>query len=198
MAFLAFEEEHGALPMATAYRTREGKPGLSWRVALLPYLGEAELHARFHLDEPWDSPHNLALLPEMPRVYRQKPVYRFSSEPAENLRGETFYQVIRGRGFLFDGHFAETRQVAGSEWLGRALAGLKERSQRTVLLVMGRTAVPWTAPEDIDAEDGEPIGPRLMLSRGYYHLAQLDSRHGGLNKDTTEQEWRAILRIDEQ
>jgi hypothetical protein len=167
-------------------------------VALLPYLGEAELHARFHLEEPWDSPYNLTLLPEMPRVYRQKLVYRFSSEPAENLRGETYYQVIRGRGFLFDGHFTETRQVAGSEWLGRALAGLDKGTQRIVLLVMGRTAVPWTAPEDIDAEDGEAIGPRLMLSRGYYHLPQLDSRHGGLNKDTTEEEWWAILRIGEQ
>ena len=31
---------------------------LSWRVALLPYVGEGKLYAEFKLDEPWDSAHN--------------------------------------------------------------------------------------------------------------------------------------------
>ena len=42
----------------------EGKPLLSWRVALLPSMGPAgvELHSKFKLDEPWDSETNLELL----------------------------------------------------------------------------------------------------------------------------------------
>lgn len=43
---------------------------LSWRVHLLPYLGEHQLYSEFHLDEAWDSPHNLPLLDRMPDVYR--------------------------------------------------------------------------------------------------------------------------------
>ena len=45
---------------------KDGKPALSWRVALLPYLDQQSLYDRFHLDEPWDSPHNKALIKEMP------------------------------------------------------------------------------------------------------------------------------------
>ncbi len=46
-----------------------GKPKLSWRVALLPYLEEMDLYRKFHQDEPWDSPHNKALIPRMPAVF---------------------------------------------------------------------------------------------------------------------------------
>ena len=45
---------------------KDGKPLLSWRVALLPYLDQAVLYKKFKLDEPWDSPHNHALLKYMP------------------------------------------------------------------------------------------------------------------------------------
>jgi|GEM_PF-6738935 len=45
-------------------------PGLSQRVWLLPALGEEVLYQKFHLDEPWDSPHNSQLIPEMPAIYR--------------------------------------------------------------------------------------------------------------------------------
>ncbi len=40
-------------------RDAQGQPHLSWRVYLLPYLDQGNLYERFHLDEPWDSPHNL-------------------------------------------------------------------------------------------------------------------------------------------
>ena len=37
---------------------KDGKPLLSWRVAILQYLDgkEKALYEKFHLDEPWDSP----------------------------------------------------------------------------------------------------------------------------------------------
>ncbi len=60
---------HGAFPTAySADSTR--RPLHSWRVHQLPYLGHKPLFDRFRLDEPWDSDHNLALLSEMPEVYR--------------------------------------------------------------------------------------------------------------------------------
>jgi hypothetical protein len=40
---------------------------LSWRVAILPFLAEEELHAEFRPFEPWDSPHNKALIARMVR-----------------------------------------------------------------------------------------------------------------------------------
>jgi hypothetical protein len=43
--------------------------GLSWRVALLPALGEEDLYKQFKLNEPWDSEHNKQLIAKMPKVF---------------------------------------------------------------------------------------------------------------------------------
>src|SRR5262249_32558111 len=53
-----------------AIQHERGRALLSWRVALLPYLGEAELYKQFHLDEPWDSAHNKQLIAQMPGVFQ--------------------------------------------------------------------------------------------------------------------------------
>src|SRR5437868_3063260 len=59
---------YGHLPPA-AIRDKEGRPLLSWRVALLPFLEQDQLYKRFKLDEPWDSEHNKKLLAAMPKTY---------------------------------------------------------------------------------------------------------------------------------
>ncbi len=69
LAMLNYESTYKSLP--PAYVTDEqGKPLYSWRVVLLPYVGEDALYKEFHLDEPWDSPHNQSLLIRMPFVFR--------------------------------------------------------------------------------------------------------------------------------
>jgi hypothetical protein len=52
-----------------AIQDENGKALLSWRVALLPYLGQQQLYDQFKLDEPWDSEHNKSLLSQIPPVY---------------------------------------------------------------------------------------------------------------------------------
>src|SRR5439155_26207053 len=41
---------------------QDGKPLLSWRVHILPYVEEDLLYQQFKLNEPWDSPNNIRLL----------------------------------------------------------------------------------------------------------------------------------------
>jgi hypothetical protein len=48
----------------------DGKPLLSWRIALLPTLGLEDLYRQFKLDEPWDGPTNKPLLDKMPSIFR--------------------------------------------------------------------------------------------------------------------------------
>ncbi|HEY7423501.1 MAG TPA: sigma-70 family RNA polymerase sigma factor [Gemmataceae bacterium] len=82
---------------------KKGKALLSWRVALLPYLDQNNLYKLFHLDEPWDSPHNRKLLD----TYSPK-VYATPGRPAHApLR--TYYQV-----------FVSTRAAAGAGMPGGA------------------------------------------------------------------------------
>ncbi len=47
-----------------------GRPYLSWRVLLLPIIGQTDLFNKFKFNEPWDSEHNRALIPQMPAIYR--------------------------------------------------------------------------------------------------------------------------------
>jgi hypothetical protein len=54
--------------LADSY-TANGKPLLSWRVHLLPRLGEEAMYRRFKLDQPWDSPANRNLAYSVPQVY---------------------------------------------------------------------------------------------------------------------------------
>ncbi|QDV23779.1 DUF1559 family PulG-like putative transporter [Aureliella helgolandensis] len=74
-----------------------GRELLSWRVFLLPYLGEEALYKQFRLNEPWDSPHNRTLVDKMPAV--------FADVGNSNLpSGHTRLQVVLTDGSVWDGN----------------------------------------------------------------------------------------------
>jgi Protein of unknown function (DUF1559) len=122
---------------------KDGHPLLSWRVLLLPDLGKKELFAEFHLDEPWDSPHNLALLPLMPRDYESPDDVHHKTEPFT-----TFYQVFVGEGTAFE----------GKKGL-RFPEDFPKGDSKTILIVEAGKAVPWTKPEDLVYEPNQPLPP---------------------------------------
>jgi hypothetical protein len=137
----------GHLP-APALADRAGKPLLSWRVAILPQLGYPSLYARFHLDEPWDSPHNRALLREMPK--------EFACPGGPGPRaGQTGYLVVVGPK-------SETGSV-NTPFEPTRGAGLEEffdGTSNTVLVNETDTLVPWTKPQDLQWTPGGPL-PQL-------------------------------------
>ena len=65
LAFHNYHDVNGSLPN-NSY-TPDGKPLLSWRVHILPFVGESALYQQFNLNEPWDSP-TTPLDARMPRV----------------------------------------------------------------------------------------------------------------------------------
>ena len=54
LAMLNFQGAYGYFPGGIYDST--GKVGLSWRVAILPFIEQEALYKQFKLDEPWDSP----------------------------------------------------------------------------------------------------------------------------------------------
>lgn len=144
-------DKNGVLP-AAAITSPDGKPLLSWRVAILPHIGQAELYKQFKLDEPWDSPNNKALLERMPATY---------GCPSEALApGMTHYKVFTGPGSIFD-----TANRGGTK-----LVDIRDGTSNTLLVVEAGEPVPWTKPEDL------PFGG------GASPLDGVGSKHpGGLN-----------------
>ncbi len=118
----------------------QGKALLSWRVALLPFLGQNELYKQFRLNEPWDSPYNLRLLKKMPAVY--------AAPGADREAGMTFYQVFVGEHAAFEKH-RHTR-----------IADIIDGTSNTILIAEAGSAVPWTKPEDLHFAIDEPL-PQL-------------------------------------
>jgi hypothetical protein len=92
LAMLLYERRHGTLPPAYIVDA-EGNPLHSWRVLLLPYLGQEELHGKLRLDEPWDSAHNR-------RFHDARlPIYQCPSATLEP--GRTTYSVVVGENTAF-------------------------------------------------------------------------------------------------
>src|SRR4051794_12988968 len=88
-AFHGYGTDHDA-GWADDIADKTGRPLLSWRVVLLPYLGEQKLYEEFRLNEPWDGEHNKKLIEKMPGVYA--PVRGRAKV------GETVYQRFVGPG----------------------------------------------------------------------------------------------------
>lgn len=114
-------------------KSKDGKPLLSWRVMILPYLEENQLYNEFHMDEPWDSEHNLQLLERMPAVFSNP---RVAAPP-----GYTVYLAPSGEGTWPEDTLRLSQVTDG---LSNTIAVVEAR---------GELAVPWTKPDDFDIGD---------------------------------------------
>jgi hypothetical protein len=155
VALHSYHNDYGTLPPA-AICSKDGKPLLSWRVAILPYLEEGTLPQEFRLDEPWDSPHNLKLLKRMPKVYA--PAGMTTQEPYT-----TFYQGFVGKGTVFT---ADPKQGTPLTRITNA-----DGTSTTYMVVEAGEPVPWTKPADIPYDPDKPV-PALggMFKQGFNAL----------------------------
>ena len=68
LAMHNFNSANDHFPAATVIGP-DGKTPHSWRVAILPFIEKQDVYNKYKFDEPWDSPSNLKLIPEMPAIY---------------------------------------------------------------------------------------------------------------------------------
>jgi prepilin-type processing-associated H-X9-DG protein len=145
LGLLNYESAYKKFP-ARIGKSADGKPLLSWRVRILPFLEEQALYNEFHLDEPWDSEHNIKLLERMPAVYANPRVV--------TLPGHTAYLLPYGE---------------DTGWPEDALRmpNITDGTSNTVAVVEagGEVAVPWTKPDDLDI-DAYPDGSWMPPGAG--------------------------------
>jgi RNA polymerase sigma factor (sigma-70 family) len=130
LAMHNYHDTNNEFPAHAIYDNNGKKPLLSWRVAILPYIGENDLYNEFKLDEPWDSAHNKKLIEKMPSVF--EPV-----AGGKKGKGLTYYQVFTGPDTPFDGANKIT------------LNGITDGTSNTILAVEAKDPVPWTKPADL-------------------------------------------------
>ncbi|MGC8638270.1 MAG: DUF1559 domain-containing protein [Isosphaeraceae bacterium] len=148
---LAWHNYHSANNVFPHYiNDKNGKPLLSWRVAILPYIEQQDLYNRFKLDEPWDSPNNKALIKEMPKTFlcpdRRKP------EP-----GTTSY-----RGFVGTRAILEKGQEI-------SIQSVFDGTSNTIAVVEAKDVVIWSKPDDLPFDEAPLVIPRSLYGAGSPH-----------------------------
>ena len=68
MAVANYHETYGCFPPAYV-ADGDGKPMHSWRVLILPYLGQQELYNAYDFAEPWNGPSNGKLAGRIGNIY---------------------------------------------------------------------------------------------------------------------------------
>jgi prepilin-type processing-associated H-X9-DG protein len=147
LAMHNYHQAHDAFP-AAYLAAKDGKPLLSWRVLILPFVEQKSLFDQFHLNEPWDSAHNKTLIARMPRIYAC-PV----GSKALAAEGKTTYLTPRGPATLFPG--AE----------GIKLKDVTDGTSNTIMAVDASDdmAVIWTKPDDWE------VAPNFQLQGLFGH-----------------------------
>ena len=134
-----YNDTYGHLPTQAIYG-KDGKPLLSWRVLILPFMEQGALYKQFHLDEPWDSAHNKKLLGQMPKTYQL---------PDSKEMTKTFYLAFVGPDAFFEGKRPR-----------RFPASFQDGTSNTFMCVEAADPVPWTKPEDLPFDPDKPL-PKL-------------------------------------
>jgi hypothetical protein len=150
MALHNYHDQNKRLP-PWASCDKNGKPQLSWRVFLLPYIEEVGLYRQFNLDEPWDSAHNIKLLDKMPAIYAAPGIK--TAKP-----GLTHYQGFVGPGAGWE-HLpdASVQNLHAKGAKGLPLSLFFDGLSNTIAVIEAGESVPWTKPADLPFAKGQPL-----------------------------------------
>jgi len=185
LAMHNYYDTHRTLPPADKYRGKDGKHHLSWRVHILPYVEEMKLYDEFHLDEPWDSPHNRKLIAKIPDIYKSR---SFDIPAKVKVKpGHTTFLAPVGEKTVFGGP-ASTK-----------FPQITDGTSNTVLLVEVKPeeAVPWTAADDYAFDPKNPAAGLLIGTDGRWLCAFADGSVGQLRGDIPPETFLHLFQIND-
>jgi hypothetical protein len=158
VAMHAFNEVHGKFPASG---------NLSWRVHLLPFMDELGLYKEFKQNEPWDSPHNIKLLPRMPKIFAAPGIK--TKEPYT-----THYQLMTGPDTVSDVK-AKTRIFDG------------------IVIVEASDPTPWTKPTDLVYDAKKPLPKLGGIFQDGFHAIDISGNANFWPRPLDEANFRARI-----
>ena len=147
LAMHNYNDTNGQIPGAIC--DKAGKPLLSWRVMLLPYIEQDALYKEFHLDEPWDSEHNKKLVEKMPKIFEV---------PGRPVKaGQTHYRTFVGEKGSWK-KYDDTVTIPAS---------FPDGTSNTWMIAEAEEAVIWTKPDELPADGKTPPKLGKFFSGGF-------------------------------
>lgn len=174
LAMHNYHDTYNRFP-APAITDADGKPLLSWRVALLPFLEEQALYQQFRLNEPWDSEHNLPLSKRMPKV--------FATAGLRLPPGQTVVHASVG----------ELIGLRPKEPTG--LRDFRDGTSNTILILESTldSAVPWSKPEDVKIDLEDPLAKFIGSPKKSFQVGMGDGSVRRLPDDIDPTMFKAML-----
>ena len=175
-ALKEYHDDHGAFPPAYVCDA-EGEPMHSWRVLILPYLGQEELYRQYDFTQPWNGPENMKLAAQRPEEYSCRSATW--GETQEEVPYTTNYVAVVGPDTAWPG----TTSLA--------LQDIRDRDDSTIMVaeIARESGIRWMEPRDLSSDVAcygwtQRPGPSLCLA--HLHLKS-DQRgaHAGFVDGTT-------------
>jgi hypothetical protein len=158
-----YHDMHGMFPTPKALKNPNDTKAteLSWRVTILPLMEQQALFNRFDMGAAWNSPQNQPLINTMPMPYH---------DVTHDVKGgaptTTPYQYFTGPNTLWPDN--------GKHTIMEITAG----TSNTFLCGESGTPVPWTRPQDMVIQAGQP----LPLPQGRFQVAMCDGSVKMINR----------------
>jgi hypothetical protein len=177
LAFHNYESAYGYLP-SDVMDKKTGKPLLSWRVVLLPYIEQENLYRQFKMDEPWDSEHNKPLSAQLPAIYAMP-----NQDPEEIKKGITHYRSFQGNGAMMDNKKRRT------------FVSVSDGTSNTIMVAEMADGTPWAKPIDIEYNPKKPL-PKFKGFPGGFNATFGDGSVRFIRDEVPESILRALITAD--
>lgn len=178
LAIHSYHDANGHLP--SDILDKNGKPILSWRVQILPYIEQNNIYTRFKLDEPWDSENNKPLSQVMIKTF----VSPSATAPAKFEYGWTSYRGVSGPGAAFD--------PAAKGKL--KLTDFFDGTSNTIVLIETDEATPWAKPGDFPFDPKKPL-PKIVVpgNKDVFNVAMGDGSVRAVSTKLSEKVLKAAF-----
>jgi hypothetical protein len=179
LGFHYYMSAYEAFPTYLNMAKTKAKSGLSWRVHILPFIGFQELYEEFKLDEAWDSPHNIKLLPKMPAIY--SPLSDMNETVEIQPHYTTYVAPIGSKTVFGQDEPMEFRNITDGTSNTIAFVELKREH-----------AIPWTSPEEYPFDESNPTA-KLRNYNGKTVIALFDGFVTNVKLDLPKETWLALF-----
>jgi hypothetical protein len=179
LGFHYYMSAYEAFPTYLNMAKTKAKSGLSWRVHILPFIGFQELYEEFNLDEAWDSPHNIKLLPKMPAIY--SPLSDMNETVEIQPHYTTYVAPIGSKTVFGQDEPMEFRNITDGTSNTIAFVELKREH-----------AIPWTSPEEYPFDESNPTA-KLRNYNGKTVIALFDGFVTNVKLDLPKETWLALF-----